>query len=110
MTTVVPIRPFNGPLAQSPDQMGEELAMRLQGVNLRSFLAQMDDALEVMRDELLAARRPPALVSLICREVRAEATAAWQSRSTHSATAAVIDYAAARAVWNEVCARLQGRG
>jgi hypothetical protein len=56
MTNVTPIHPLNGPMEQTPAELGEILAERMQ-----------------------EGGRPLAVTFLICRQIRGEAINAWTS-------------------------------
>jgi hypothetical protein len=79
MTNVTPIHPLNGPMEQTPAELGEMLAQRMPDMPFHAYLPALDEILSVMRRQLQAAGRPSPAAYLICREIRGEAIRAWTS-------------------------------
>jgi hypothetical protein len=79
MTNVTPIHPLNGPMEQTPAELGGMLAQRMQEMPFHTYLPALDEVLGVMRRQMQAGGRPLPAVYLICREIQGEAISTWIS-------------------------------
>ncbi|MCG7360821.1 hypothetical protein MHZ93_06105 [Roseomonas sp. ACRSG] len=61
----------------TPRGVGRSLAERLHGIPDRAFLPELDDILDHMREEMLAAGRQAPIALMICREIRQAARQEW---------------------------------
>ena len=62
---------------QTPVEISRALAERLRALPTPCFLAALDDVLDDLRDELVAAGKAAPAAFLICREARRAAREAW---------------------------------
>jgi hypothetical protein len=69
----------------NPRGAGRALAERMRGVSTPAFLAEMDEILDHMKEEMLASGRPAPIAYLICREIRQAARQEWHRREAPGA-------------------------
>jgi hypothetical protein len=71
----------------TPRGVGRSLAERLHGIPDRAFLPELDDILDHMREEMLAAGRQAPIALMICREIRQAARQEWARLTRREAVA-----------------------
>jgi hypothetical protein len=80
-------RPVADEDPSTPRGLGRELAERLHGIPDRDFLPELEEILEVMREEMLACGRPASIAFMICREIRRAARQEWARLTRREAVA-----------------------
>jgi hypothetical protein len=71
----------------TPRGVGRSLAERLHGIPDHAFLPELDDILDHMREEMLAAGRQAPIAMMICREIRQAARLEWARLTRREAVA-----------------------